>query len=78
MLDTPKISIEEEGSPMIAEFPDTIVNERFKDRIIKRIKANNGFCPCVNEKSDDTLCPCKEYLDTHDCHCNLYIKVAQK
>jgi ferredoxin-thioredoxin reductase catalytic subunit len=69
----PKINIEDENAPLIVVFPDTMVNEKFKDRIIKRIKANNGYCPCV-EKAENTFCPCEEYLNTHNCHCNLYIK----
>jgi hypothetical protein len=68
------ISLEEDNLPIITVFPDTMVNEKFKDKIIKRIVANDGFCPCVEEKLESTLCPCDEYLDTHFCHCNLYIK----
>jgi ferredoxin-thioredoxin reductase catalytic subunit len=72
------IEMSENGTPMLIEYEDTMINEKFKDKILKRIKANNGFCPCVDEKSNDTMCPCKDYQDTHDCHCNLYIKVAKK
>jgi ferredoxin-thioredoxin reductase catalytic subunit len=68
------IDMGEKGSPMIITFIDTIVNEKFKDKIIKRIKANDGYCPCVEERAKATLCPCDEYINTHNCHCNLYIK----
>jgi hypothetical protein len=53
---------------------DTIINEKYKDKIVKRILENNGYCPCVTEKVTSTLCPCKEYMNSHNCHCNLYIR----
>lgn len=41
----------------------------------KRIKANNGYCPCQQEKTADTKCPCKIFKETSECCCGLYIKV---
>ena len=38
-----------------------------------RIKANNGYCPCVPYKNPDTKCPCKEFREDGVCHCGLYI-----
>lgn len=35
----------------------------------KRIKANNGFCPCQLEKTPDTKCPCKIFRETGECCC---------
>ena len=46
----------------------------FKNKIIERIKINDGFCPCVTERNEDTLCPCKDYRENSGCHCSLYIK----
>jgi hypothetical protein len=55
------------------EFEDTMINEKFRDKIIERIKKNDGYCPCVSERNENTVCPCDEYLRCHECHCSLYI-----
>lgn len=45
----------------------------------KKLKQNNGYCPCRLEKTDETKCMCKEFRDMLDkgetgmCHCGLYI-----
>lgn len=51
--------------------PDTEFVKRFK----KRLKDNNGYCPCRLEKTLDTKCPCAEFRNTNECICGLYIKV---
>lgn len=40
------------------------------------IKANDGYCPCQLEKSVDTRCICKAFLEQGlgECHCGLYVK----
>lgn len=40
--------------------------------IRKKLRENNNYCPCVLVKNEDTLCPCKEALETRVCHCGLY------
>ena len=42
------------------------------------LKANNNYCPCRIEKTPDTKCPCKEFreMTSGECHCGLYIKIA--
>lgn len=46
--------------------------------IKKRLKENNGYCPCKLERNPDTKCPCKEFRDMTDrgergyCGCGLY------
>lgn len=47
----------------------------FVKNLRKRIKNNNGFCPCRIEKTPYTKCPCMEYQTTGECICGLYIKV---
>lgn len=44
--------------------------------IRKRLKENNGYCPCKIEKTEDTKCMCMEFLEQEsgECHCGLYIK----
>ena len=40
------------------------------------LAANDGYCPCMVEKNDDTKCMCKEFREAEagPCHCGLYIK----
>ena len=46
------------------------------NEIRRRLKDNNGYCPCSLVKTPDTKCMCKEFLDMDEgmCHCGLYIK----
>lgn len=57
----------------------TIINpdDEFVKNLRKRIKANNGFCPCQIERTQDTKCPCKDFRETKECHCGLYINVEE-
>ena len=47
-------------------------------RIVKEgLKANDNYCPCILEKSENTKCMCKEFKDKKVpglCHCGLYEK----
>lgn len=47
------------------------------ENIRKRLKENEGYCPCRLKKTPDTKCICKEFLaqEEGECHCGLYIKV---
>lgn len=45
------------------------------------LKRNNGYCPCVLEKTPDTKCMCKDFRDKvldrefeGYCHCMLFYK----
>ena len=48
-------------------------NDKIVNSIFKRIKLNNGLCPCDN-KSEDPHCPCSDYREKSICHCGLYVK----
>lgn len=54
-------------------------DEEYAAEIIKRIKNNNGHCPCKLIKDKTTKCRCKEFRDmvadgyTGECHCGLWI-----
>lgn len=50
--------------------PDT----DFVKGLRKRIKQNNGYCPCKLEKVPENKCPCKDFREDGDCCCGLYIK----
>ena len=46
--------------------------------ITQAVKDNDGYCPCMISKSDDTKCPCKEFREQDfegECHCGRYVKV---
>lgn len=47
------------------------------EEIRKRLKENEGYCPCRISKTPDTKCMCKEFRDAKDgeCHCGLYRKI---
>ena len=53
-------------------------NLKVREAIIKRLKINDGYCPCVSEKNKDTKCPCKEVRTEGICHCMLYVKKEEK
>lgn len=41
---------------------------------LERIKERYGekYCPCNVDRSEDTICPCKDYRETGKCRCKLY------
>ena len=46
--------------------------------IRKRLKENNGYCPCAINQNDDTKCMCKDFREQNhpgECHCGLYVKI---
>ena len=49
------------------------------EEIIRQKNENDGYCPCMLEKTPDTKCMCKEFREQQEgmCHCGLYIKVAE-
>lgn len=46
--------------------------------VVKAVKNNGGYCPCMLEKNEDTKCPCKKFREQNEpgeCHCGRYVKV---
>lgn len=47
--------------------------------VLRRIRENNGYCPCALEKTEDTRCRCRAFRQQIKngvpgaCHCGLYI-----
>ena len=42
------------------------------------VDANDGYCPCMIDKTDDTKCPCKDFreqTEPGECLCGRYAKV---
>lgn len=46
------------------------------ERIRKQLQENGGYCPCRINRTEDTKCMCKEFLNqgVGKCHCGLYYK----
>ena len=61
----------------IIKNPDTEIYEN----VTRAVHDNQGYCPCMISKSDDTKCPCKEFREEipigEECHCGLWIKVEE-
>ena len=54
-------------------------DEDYVKEIKKRLKENDGYCPCRLQKTVDTKCMCKDFRDQEEgsCHCGLYIKIKE-
>ena len=54
-------------------------DEEYAAEVAKKIKDNNGHCPCKLVKDKTTKCKCKEFRDMvadgyiGECHCGLWI-----
>lgn len=48
--------------------------------IRKKLKENDGYCPCRLTKTPETKCMCKEFVEQSgpgECHCGLYVKTEE-
>lgn len=54
----------------------TILNpdDEFVKNLKKRIKDNGKYCLNKPKGNNDNKCPCKEYRETGDCACGMYIE----
>ena len=46
--------------------------------VVEHIKANDGYCVCKLEKTADTKCICREFIESKVkglCNCGLYEKL---
>jgi ferredoxin-thioredoxin reductase catalytic subunit len=49
-------------------------NQSRVDLIRYAVKVNNGHCPCMIERTEDTKCPCKKFREEKECCCELYVR----
>lgn len=52
----------------------------FFKKISQSVKDNQGYCPCLIEQNDETICICKDFKEQDiegACHCGRYIKVLE-
>lgn len=54
-------------------------DKAYAQEVRKKIKDNEGYCPCCLEKTFETKCMCKEFREqiehgvAGECHCGLYV-----
>lgn len=55
----------------------TVENKEQVEDIRRRLKDNDGYCPCATKKTEDTKCMCKAFREQEEgeCHCGLYVKI---
>lgn len=43
------------------------------------VEANDGYCPCMVERNQDTKCMCKDFREQEigRCHCGRFEKVQE-
>lgn len=61
----------------IIKNPDKEIFESVK----QAVKNNDGYCPCVILRSENSKCICKAFREQNyegECHCGLYVKVKKK
>lgn len=51
-------------------------DKEYAKEVTEKLRENEGYCPCKLERTPETKCMCKEFLemDSGMCHCGLYIK----
>jgi ferredoxin-thioredoxin reductase catalytic subunit len=53
-------------------------DEEIYNSVTQAVKDNDGYCPCMLTRTDDSKCICKEFRQQEsegECHCGRYIKV---
>jgi hypothetical protein len=53
-------------------------NGEMYNQVSESVKENEGYCPCMLEKDEDTKCICKDFREQNFeglCHCGRFIKV---
>lgn len=51
------------------------------NKISEAVKENDGYCPCLIERNEDTKCVCKDFKEQYsegECHCGRYIKITNQ
>ena len=49
-------------------------DREFVSKFTKKLKENDGYCPCAIVKTKDTKCKCKDMREKNICICELYVK----
>jgi len=54
-------------------------NEIYKS-VTQAVKNNDGYCPCLIQKNENSKCICKEFREQDfegECHCGRYVKISE-
>lgn len=46
----------------------------FDKLAIMQDKYGKEYCPCQPQRTEDTVCPCKNMRELHACKCGLYVR----
>lgn len=49
-------------------------DDEFVKNLKKRIKANSKYCINKEKGNPDNRCPCKQFQNTGECACGMYIQ----
>ena len=52
-------------------------NDKKRIALEKALVKTGGYCPCMIEQNEDTMCPCKWQREDDECICGLYEKVEE-
>lgn len=55
-------------------------NKEKYTEMTQAVKDNDGYCPCLLEKNEDTKCMCKEFREQNSeglCHCQRFSKTKK-
>lgn len=55
-------------------------DEKKVAEVRKALAENDGYCPCLIQRSEDTKCICKTFRESRElglCHCGLYMKTEE-
>lgn len=50
-------------------------DREYVNKILDGVYKKDGHCPCRLEVSDETLCPCDQFIKEGICKCNLYVMI---
>lgn len=45
--------------------------------VLDKVDKNDGYCPCMIVKNENTICPCKGMRTRGKCICGLYKEVSE-
>lgn len=52
-------------------------DKEHRKKILLELKDTGGYCPCLIEQSEDTICPCIYKRNDEQCICGLYVNIEK-
>lgn len=47
------------------------------NKIVNKLGMTGGYCPCLPNRTEDTICPCKYARKQSVCRCGLYVRKSE-